>query len=234
MSGKLTLIPTSIEELGSIKQSTFEMLLQASQNLAHSIIVVEDPKPARRRWLHWGLPRETIEHFVYLNEHGQVELTPTLISELKNGKNVFLMSDGGVPAFCDPGRALVLACHQNNIKVRCFDLENSLLSAVAVSGLTEGAFEFLGFPPKESSTREQFFKSALAHKEKVYAFMDTPYRLDRCLAELAQCGHSDVTMTLSVDIGRGTEEIFYGNITDLSQKSFGKREFVCIFTRQKF
>ena len=44
------------------------------------------------------------------------------------------MSDGGLPAFCDPGKELVAACHRNNVKVTSSPFQNSIVLALALSG----------------------------------------------------------------------------------------------------
>ena len=225
MSGILTLIPTSLEELGSLRKESFELLNKACQDFDKNIIVVEDPKPARRRWLHWGLPREAIEQFVYLNEHDQSSVSEDLVASLKSGKNVFVMSDGGIPAFCDPGRMLVYLAHENKIKVTATSFENSLILALALSGFSEGAFHFAGFPPRENHKRKLFFKEA-GQSKGTFVFMDTPYRLQRSLADLAE--HYSGKAFIAMDLGREEEELVWGDMKQLVNKAYGKREFVAV------
>ena len=64
---------------------------------------MEDPKPARRAWIRFGLDRKFIDNFVYYNEQTRIDILEDLVKELKSGKNVYLLSDCGLPAFCDPG-----------------------------------------------------------------------------------------------------------------------------------
>jgi len=68
MSGILTLVPTPIDEHSPLEQSAYDSLENAVQNeLDNTIIAIEDLKPGRRRWLRWGLPRETVDSFVLYN-----------------------------------------------------------------------------------------------------------------------------------------------------------------------
>jgi len=225
MSGILTLIPTSIDELGHLNKDAFNRLMIAAANADKNIIAVEDAKPARRRWLHWGLPREAIDNFFYLNEHKQEKGSDELISQLLVGKNVFVLSDGGMPAFCDPGRKLVYLAHGHKIKVTSSAVDNSLVLAISLSGFTEGAFHFGGFPPKDSDRRVDFFKKA-SNSLVPFAFMDTPYRLDRCLKELAE--HYSGKICLGIDLGRENEEVVWGELKTVVKKLYGKREFVVV------
>jgi 16S rRNA (cytidine1402-2'-O)-methyltransferase len=232
--GVLTLVPTPISELGEITASLKELLLKAFEG--GSIIAIEDEKPARRRWRAWDLPREAIESFVPYNEHtrkgdGKENAGSELIQFLKDGKNVFLMSDGGMPGFCDPGRSLIASCHRKGITVTTTACENSLIPTVSMSGFTEGAFEFLGFPPREKDERKKWFDD-LKNSSKTQAFMDTPYRLDRVISELQE-SYGELAkkqyIFLLCDINRESESSYWGPLNDLSKhQPLEKAEFVLV------
>ncbi len=227
--GQLHLIPTPVAEKGNLGGFLKETLEQAFEN--GSGLLIEDEKPGRRRWLAWGLPRTAIDDFIPYNEHSRGELDSKILKELAQGKDFFLMSDGGTPGFCDPGRSLIYSCQEKGFKVRMLSCDNSLLPAVALSGFTEGAFEFLGFPPKGKEERESFFK-AVYSKAHCQVFMDTPYRLQRVLEELdhacPETGRSRLHFLL-MDINREEEQSFWGTLKNLLKlKDLGKREFVLV------
>lgn len=240
MAGILTLVPTPISEVGTLMPETQEFLL--SHFNSGGKILIEDEKPGRRRWLGWGLPREAIEEFICYNEHTRDELDPKLISDLKKGKNLCLMSDGGMPGFCDPGRSLIYSCQEKGFTVKSLSSTNSLIPSVALSGFTEGPFEFLGFPPKTKEEREDFFKDLFTkYNHKCVVFMDTPYRLKRVLSELqsgaiATASKKDPMkrqVFFIMDIDRDTEESWWGSLSQLKgAKDFGKREFLCVLSPQ--
>lgn len=233
MSGQLILVPTPISEMGTLTNELREQLLRAFEKGA--IIAVEDLKPARQRWRAWDLPREAIESFFPYNEHTRggdsSDGDKLLLEKLKKGETVYLMSDGGMPAFCDPGRSLVAECHRQGITVTCTPTDNSLLPTVALSGFTEGAFSFLGFPPREKGERKEWFLS-LKKKSEVLVFMDTPYRLDRVISELIE-GYQDQAKSqfvyLLCDINRETERSYWGPLSKLSSlQPLEKGEFVLV------
>jgi 16S rRNA (cytidine1402-2'-O)-methyltransferase len=228
-NAKLVLVPTPIEEIGEIAESLKEELAAAFAR--GDCLVVEDPKPSRRRWIGWGLDRGAVDSFIHYNEHTRASLDSELLNQLKAGKSVYLMSDGGLPGFCDPGRSLIYGAHLAGIQVTMLAFPNSLLSAVTLSGFTEGAFEFYGFPPKDREQRKAFFKG-LATKKGVNAFMDTPYRLERVLEECLRELSSDAMVSLAMDIGRETERIIWGKspkvLAKVLREKPGKREFVLV------
>lgn len=229
MKGKLILIPTPIDDQSELEKKAFTLLHQSTSE--DSIILVEEAKTGRRRWLHWGLPRERIEHFVLYNEHNQETLSHDLIKELKHGKNIFLMSDCGLPAFCDPGQKLVNLCHQHKITVTATPFANSISLAVALSGFSHDRFMFEGFLPVENSSRDEAIKSILK-KPYTTILMDTPYRLERLLSELAKISQDlkiKREIFLALDLNQETEELYRGFPQELSEKITNKkREFVLL------
>jgi 16S rRNA (cytidine1402-2'-O)-methyltransferase len=159
MKGVLTLIPTPIDDESPLEALAFEALGQAFEK--GSVIAVEEAKTCRRRWIRWGLAKEAIVGFVLYNEHTSLEEAPKLLEELRNGRNVFLMSDCGLPAFCDPGRLLVELCHQNKIKVTATPFSNSVALALALSGFPHERFIFEGFIPARGVDRTKALKRIL-------------------------------------------------------------------------
>lgn len=230
-NGILTLIPTPISEKGELDQQAFQILFEAATVAKeNSIFVVEDAKPGRQRWIHFKLPREIIDSFVLYNEHTKNEAREHLLHELKKGKNVYIMSDGGLPAFCDPGRELVYACHKNNIRVTSAPFFNSVILTLALSGFPHERFMFEGFLPKDSDERMKTIKNVLARKE-TSILMDTPYRLKRLLEELnvAWSGKTEKEVFLALSLGEPTERLLLGAPDKLlSQITEYKQEFVLV------
>ncbi len=230
-NGTLTLIPTPISEKGELDQQAFHLLnTAATLNRENSLFVVEDAKPGRQRWINFKLPREIIESFVLYNEHTKVEAQEHLLKELKAGKNVFMMSDGGLPAFCDPGRELVYACHKNNICVTATPFFNSVILALALSGLRHDRFIFEGFIPKDSAERMKTIKNVL-HRTETSILMDTPYRLKRLLEEFKEVWTTKEKkeLFLALSLGETSELLLLGSPDQLLSKlTEFKQEFVLV------
>jgi 16S rRNA (cytidine1402-2'-O)-methyltransferase len=229
--GTLTLIPTPISEKGELDQQAFNLLHEAAtKNRENSVFVVEDAKPGRQRWIHFKLPRELVDSFVLYNEHTKVEAKESLLKALLAGKDVFLMSDGGLPAFCDPGRELVYACHKNNIRVTSAPFFNSVILTLALSGFPHERFIFEGFLPREALERTKTLKTILQRFE-TSILMDTPYRLKRLLEELRDIwpSHSKKELFLALSLGENEEMMLLGTPAELllRLKDF-KQEFVLV------
>ncbi len=225
--GKLVLIPTPLDNSLPLHPENLRILEEACSHPEKSIFLLEEPKSSRRRWISWGLDRSFIEAFRYFNEHNQREDSLELISEMKTGKNVFLMSDEGIPVFCDPGTLLVNLCYEHGILVDSGVFCNSLMLALSLSGFKIDRFEFLGFPPVKSTERKSWFKE-MAQSKKCTALMDTAYRLNKTLIEIQETGCNDQFL-LACDLNRAGQVLIRGRISDIIKRYDGsKRDFVLI------
>lgn len=223
----LTLVPTPIDEDSMLCPKATELLLQAcTQN---HLIVVEEHKIARRRWLKYGLPREAIDKFIIYNEHTHNEVAQDLIKKLKNGKQVFMMSDCGLPAFCDPGRKLVELCHQNKIQVTSTPFANSVVLAVALSGFEHDRFVFEGFIPNKGGDRAKAIQR-IAKAKEMSVIMDTPYRLDKLVKEFSEYAPMREAF-LGMQLNMKSEVLERGPLTKLAAIEKGKKEFILILRR---
>jgi len=225
MKGKLILVPTPLDDESPLEQVAFSSLKKACED--HDIIAIEDLKPGRRRWISWGLPREKVDSFVLYNEHTQADHNVELIANLNMGKNIFLLSDGGLPAFCDPGRELVDLCYKSKITVTATPFCNSISLAVALSGLVPDKFFFEGFLPLERMEREKEIKR-IAQMRDAVVLMDTPYRLKRLLEEISE-KIPGREVFLGLDLNFPTEKCLRGDAKKiLSDLEDFKREFILI------
>ena len=225
MKGVLTLVPIPIDEISQILEDNKKTLKDAFEK--KDLILVEEAKPCRKKWLHFGLPREAIEEFIIYNEHTRDELAPEILQALKKGKNAFLMSDCGLPAFCDPGVELVDLCHKSGIKVTSTSFSNSVILAVALSGFPHKKFNFEGFLSKKSPERRAELLKILDNP-RMSIVMDTPYRLGKLLSEINEL-NTQRTIFLAMDLNNPTEELVRGSIDKIIKKVENqKREFILI------
>ena len=72
-----------------------------------------------------------------------------IISLLKSGCFISLISDAGTPSISDPGCILINECLKNNINVSPVPGPSAVSSAVSVSGFSD-KFYFYGFLPEKN------------------------------------------------------------------------------------
>jgi 16S rRNA (cytidine1402-2'-O)-methyltransferase len=229
---QLILVPTPIQDHLPLEPVALEKL--KTDALSEDVVIlVEEHKIGRQRWLKWGLPREAIEKFVLFNEHTQEKIQNDLIKNLREGKTIYLLSDCGLPAFCDPGQKLVDACHKAGIKVTATPFPNSIALALALSGFSHESFVFSGFIPVKEPERTGWMKKELKRPETLI-WMETPYRLSKLVAELKKMDLKR-DLFLALDLG-GEEELLIRGSVDLIAKKLNsseKREFVLVLGASK-
>ena len=232
MSGKLILIPTPLDESLPLESVAHSLLLKDCLN-ENTLLLVEEHKVARQRWIKWGLPREAIDKFVLFNEHTQEESRTQILADLKSGKTTYLMSDGGLPAFCDPGQKLVKTCHEKGIKVTSTPFPNSISLAVALSGIEHSRFYFAGFLSTDPTERKKELEQ-ISSRNETAVIMDTPYRLKALLIDIGSSRLKGRKFFLATNLNSATEHCFYGSFADMQKASdsLHKPEFILVVSGQ--
>ena len=224
---KLILIPTPIANELPLEPVALALLLEDALK-EDVVLLVEEHKVARQRWIKWGLPREAIDKFQLYNEHTQAKMASEVVQMLKSGKKVYLLSDCGLPAFCDPGQTLVDLCHKQKISGTATPFPNSIALAIALSGFSHSLFTFCVFIPVKEPERGQWMRAELKRPETL-VWMETPYRLKKLLTELESTG-TKREVFLGMDLGGKEERLLRGTVSYLL-KQLGeseKREFVLV------
>lgn len=229
MKGILTLVPTPIDEVNPLEQVAFKKLEEAYElKKEKTIFAIEDLKAGRRRWIRWGLSRDIVNDFVLYNEHTFEKESEVLLGYLNEGYDVFLMSDGGLPAFCDPGRKLVDLCHRSKIRITSTPFPHSISLALALSGFSHKSFWFEGFLPAKKEFREKRWRELLEN-EATIVLMDTPYRLVKTLEEVKSFLKKKRDIFLAMDLNSESEELLRGAPGQLIKKLKNKKsEFILI------
>lgn len=86
-----------------------------------------------------------------------------LIDLLKNGEDLYVVSDEGMPGIADPGTKLIQSAIKENIRVTSSPGPSSIMAAITVAGV-EGGFSFEGFMSHEEERRPSEWQN---HKTKL-------------------------------------------------------------------
>lgn len=195
----LKLIATPIGNLNDISLRSLQALKDAF------VLIGEEPKSCRKILTDLQIsPRDKKMYF--LNEHSKPDELLELL-ELCKFENVCLISDCGTPAFCDPGADLVKLCRENKVKVEVLPGPSSLMTFISLIGERWDRFLFLGFPPRDKSERDQFYKSLRSQTQPVF-FLEAPYRLKVTLESLDEI-LGDSKIHLGANLTADGQEYFF-------------------------
>ncbi len=136
------------------------------------IIAAEDTRHTLKLLNHLELHKPMISYF----EHNKRERGEVIISKLKEGLNVALVSDAGTPAISDPGEELVAMCHDEGIKCMTIPGCCAAVSALSISGLPTGRFCFEGFLTVNKQGRKEHLQS-LVTETRTMIFYEAPHKI---------------------------------------------------------
>jgi 16S rRNA (cytidine1402-2'-O)-methyltransferase len=126
------------------------------------------------------------------------------IEELKNGKNIALVSDAGTPAVSDPGKYLVREALDNLIPVIPIPGPSAVSAAFSCSGSMSDSFVFAGFLPSKGAARERELENFLSFGLPV-VFYEAPTRIINLVAKLEK---ADARIVIFRELTKIYEEIF--------------------------
>lgn len=173
--GTLTIVPTPIGNLGDITLRAVEVLRSA----AH--IVAEDTRHSRKLLSHLEIDASNLSR---LDAHATDYDREQVLRWLQNGEDVALITDAGTPAVSDPGTAMVRTAINAGVTVSALPGPSAVTAAVAGSGLVEGPFRFMGFPPRVGVERAKFIGDLASAQEPCVLF-ESPERMAKLLEDLA-------------------------------------------------
>lgn len=218
--GVLYVVATPIGNLLDISYRAIEILKNVD------LIACEDTRVTKKILSHYNINVPTISYF----QHSKISKTNQLISKIKEGKNIALVTDAGTPGISDPGNKLVSEMIENKIKVVPIPGASALASLISVAGIDLQRFVFLGFPPHKKG-RETFFKEIIETKYPVIYF-ESPHRVIKNLELLKKLG-TDKKIILGRELTKIFEEVVRGNADEVikyfeDHKEKIKGEFVLI------
>ena len=91
-----------------------------------------------------------------LHEHNERQAMGRVLSMLRAGQNVALVSDAGTPGISDPGFPLIRACADENLPVTMVPGPAAFVMALVLSALPSHSFTYRGFPPRTQIKRQKF------------------------------------------------------------------------------
>lgn len=184
MGGKLILCATPIGNLQDMTPRVIEALRTAD------MIAAEDTRNSIRLLQHFAIATPMTSY----HEHNKIDKAKFLISYMKEGRTVALITDAGTPGISDPGETLVQMCQEEQIPVTSLPGACACITALTLSGLPARRFCFEGFLPSDKKEKRQVLEE-LREEPRTIILYEAPHRLVRTLAVLKETlGNRRVTL----------------------------------------
>lgn len=201
--GVLYLIPTPIGNLEDMTYRAVRMLSEVS------VIAAEDTRHSQKLLSHFDIHTPLISY----HEHSKRSRIDLLIKRLKEGEDVGLVSDAGMPAISDPGYEVVKAALEEKLNVVTLPGANAALCALVSSGLSTEEYLFYGFLPRKKKERQAEMQRLAKLKGTVLMY-ESPYRLKDTLGELVKI-YGDRQVVVAREITKLYEEYIRGSFTEV-------------------
>ncbi|MGM9525652.1 MAG: 16S rRNA (cytidine(1402)-2'-O)-methyltransferase [Peptococcaceae bacterium] len=201
--GTLYLCATPIGNLQDITLRVLDTLKTVD------LVACEDTRKTLQLLNHFSISKPVTSYY----EHNKMTKGDVIVQQLKEGKNIALVSDAGMPGISDPGYDLVQQCLAEGITFTVLPGAVAAITGLVLSGLPTDRFAFEGFVPRQKKERQQFFLNLL-HEERTMIFYESPHRLQDTLETMAEI-FPDRTMAAARELTKKFEEIVRGTPSEI-------------------
>jgi 16S rRNA (cytidine1402-2'-O)-methyltransferase len=146
-------------------------------------------------------------------EGNELKKREFILSKLKEGKYIALVSDAGTPGISDPGFRLIQLAIESQIPIVPVPGPSAAITALSVSGLPTDAFLFKGFLPHKSKKRKDLLRQ-LEEVRETLIFYESPHRISETLKDIFEI-LGDREIVLTRELTKVYEEIIRGKVSEI-------------------
>jgi len=147
------------------------------------------------------------------HDHNKNTQTDVIMTLLKEGKTVGLVSDAGMPLMSDPGFEIAQAAIEAGYNVVSLPGANAALTGLAMSGIKPHPFTFYGFLNPRSTKRQKELE-LLKQRTETLVFYEAPHRISDTLYDLYKV-FGDRKACIAREITKKFEEMIRGTLSEL-------------------
>ena len=209
--GILYIVSTPIGNMEDITLRALRILKEAD------LIAAEDTRHTGLLLRHFDIRTPLTSYF----EGNEFKKKDYLLSRLRKGDRIALVSDAGTPGISDPGFRLVGWAIENGIPIVSIPGPSAVIAALSVSGLPTDAFLFKGFLPHKSKRKKDLLKQ-LEESRETLIFYESPYRISETLKDIFEV-MGDRYVVLIRELTKIHEEVLRGRVSELPDRIGEKR-----------
>lgn len=216
MSGKLYLVATPIGNLEDITLRALNVLKEVD------IIAAEDTRHTLGLLNHFEIKKPLISYYK------EIEKTKSnqLIKELKDGKNIAVVSDAGTPGISDPGEEIVKKAIEEGIDIIPIPGACAFVNALIASGFSTKEFSFIGFLPVNKKEKKDKLES-IKNETRTLIFYEAPHKMKATLETFLEV-LGNRRIVLARELTKIHEEFIRSTIEEVLEKEEYKGEFVIL------
>jgi 16S rRNA (cytidine1402-2'-O)-methyltransferase len=212
-SGRLYVVATPIGNLEDITLRALRILGEVP------IIAAEDTRSARHLLNHHriGAARPEPPQILSFFAGNEASRTSQLLSLLREGNDVALISEAGLPGISDPGQRLVVAARKAAVPVEVVPGACAAVTALVGSGLPSERFLFIGFLPRRDGQKQPLL-AGLSREPGTLIFYEAPDRVADTLQAMVGAFGGARPACVARELTKLYEEYASGTLAELSQR----------------
>ncbi|MCR5274065.1 MAG: 16S rRNA (cytidine(1402)-2'-O)-methyltransferase [Clostridiales bacterium] len=216
----LYLVGTPIGNMQDLSPRAIEVLSHVD------LVACEDTRRTGLLLSHFGISAKLMSY----HEHNKAAAGSKIIARLKEGAEIALVSDAGMPSISDPGEDLVKLCIEEGVDVTAIPGPVAGITALVLSGMDTRHYYFEGFLPVETKERKE--RLAVVSETSVTTILyEAPHRLLKTLSDLEQAGMGERRIAACRELTKKYEEVIRGTVKEVTahfEEVPPKGEFVLI------
>jgi 16S rRNA (cytidine1402-2'-O)-methyltransferase len=203
VTARLVVCPTPIGNLEDVTLRVLSALREAD------VVACEDTRRTRVLLDRYGVRAQLVSY----HEHNEQARSAELVSRMRSGAVVALVSDAGMPLVSDPGYVLVRACVAAGLPVEVLPGPSAAITALVASGLPADEWRFHGFLPRKKGE----LRRLLSEPGGTLVAFESPRRVPATLALLADVD-PDRDVAVCRELTKVHEEIVRGSAAELAAR----------------
>tara|TARA_Y100000590_G_scaffold47136_1_gene49934 strand:- start:798 stop:1655 length:858 start_codon:yes stop_codon:yes gene_type:complete len=217
----LYIVATPIGNLGDITLRAIEILKKSD------FILCEDTRVSNKLLSHLNIRKKLISN----HKFNEKKNTKKIISLLKIGKIISLISDAGTPAISDPGKILVKECIHNAIDIFPIPGPSAVSAAISISGFSD-KYYFHGFLPEKKLAIEKDF-ILLSKLNYSIVFFISSKKINKLINQIKKY-FKKRDIVICKEITKYYEEYFRSSVQNLEEfKNIVRGELTVVISEQK-
>lgn len=204
-SGALYVVATPIGNLEDVSVRALRILKEVA------LIAAEDTRTTRALLDRYGI----ITPMLALHEHNERDQARRLLTRLRAGESIALVSDAGTPLISDPGFHLVSGARTAGIAVHPVPGACAAIAALSVAGLPSDRFCFEGFLPPKTAARRARLRE-LGGETRTLVFYESAHRIVGSVGDLIGVFGSERRAVAARELTKRFETLLGGTLTDIA------------------
>ena len=202
--GTLYVVATPIGNMGDLSPRAREVLSSVA------LIAAEDTRHAGQLLTRVGVTARLLS----LHEHNEAGRVDEILTRLRDGDSVALVTDAGTPLISDPGYRLLAALRAADVPVSPVPGACAAIAALSVAGLPTDRFFFEGFLPARSAARVARLRELVGRGETL-VFYESANRLSDTLADAIGVFGEGRAAAVGRELTKLHETVYRGSLAEV-------------------